>query len=230
MIDRGGFIGGTAAVLAAGSTADAQPSGERPGIDPALPADVYASSRNRAPLITRDMIAGEENRTAYDGIVNGGTLAGLQGPAGISLYSTKLNRAAAALNGALRVQSGLERRLAELAILVSARESNSAFEWNAHERVARTEGLSDEVIDVVRNRKTTSGLGEKEAAIITLGREAIGKHAVSPKTYATAQRLFGTEVLVNLCLLMGDYFMNALLLHVFDQQLPPGVTSTLPVP
>lgn len=59
---------------------------------------------------------------------------------------------------------------------------------------------------------------------------AIGKHAVSPATYATVQRLFGTETLVNICLLMGDYFMNALLLHVFDQQLPPGVTSTLPIP
>jgi hypothetical protein len=53
---------------------------------------------------------------------------------------------------------------------------------------------------------------------------------VSPVTYATVQRLFGTETLVNIRLLMGDYFMNALLRHVFDQQLPPGVTSTLPIP
>jgi hypothetical protein len=29
---------------------------------------------------------------------------------------------------------------------------------------------------------------------------------------------------------MGDYMMTALLLHTFDQQLPPGQTSTLPRP
>jgi 4-carboxymuconolactone decarboxylase len=132
------------------------------------------------------------------------------------------------LNQAVRAQNGLEPRLAELAILVSARECDSAFEWNAHERLAREQGLAQDTIDVVRYRRPVTGLAEAEAAIVTLGREAIGKRKVSPATYAQAQRVFGTERLVNICLLMGDYFMNALLLHVFDQQLPPGAVPALP--
>ncbi len=230
MTDRRAFIGGTAAALAAAQTPPAQAQGpaERPGTDPTLPKDVYASSRNRAPLITRDQVVGEENQRAYDAINHGSTIAGMQGPAGISLYSSKINRLAAALNVALRLQIGLDPKLAELAMLVAAREMDSAFEWSAHERAAHTVGLADDVIDVVRYRKPVTGLGESEAAIINLGREGIGKHAVSPQTYATAQRVFGTELLVNLCLLMGNYLMTGLLLHVFDQQLPPGVASTLP--
>jgi 4-carboxymuconolactone decarboxylase len=233
MTDRRRFIGGTAvAVLAAGNAlaANAQSPADQPGTDPSLPKDVYASSRNRAPLITRDMLVGEENQKAYDGIMHGTTIAGIQGPAGISLYSQKVNRIASQLNVALRTQSGLDPRLSEIVMLVAARESDQAFEWNAHERTGRAAGVEDSVIDVIRNRKPVNGLGDKEAAIVTLGREAIGKHKVAPKTFATAQRLFGTEALVNMCLLMGNYLMTGLLLTTFDQQLPPGVTSTLPIP
>jgi len=230
MIDRGRFIGATAAALAAANatSVQAQALADVPGTDPSLPKDVYASSRNRAPLITRDMIASEENKAAYDGIMHGSTIAGMQGPAGISLYSTKINRLTAQLNVALRLQNGLDARLSELAMIVASREADSAFEWNAHASNAPHVGLESHIVDVVRDRKPTTGLGEKEAAIIALGREAYGKHKVSPETFAAAQRLFGTETLVNLCLLMGNYMMTAGLLHAFDQQLPPGVVSTLP--
>jgi 4-carboxymuconolactone decarboxylase len=232
MIDRAGFIGATAAVLAtSGGAAEAQTAPEAPGSDPGLPRDVYASSRSRVPLIRREMLESDENRKAYDEVASGrSTTAGLQGPAGISLYSASAGRFATALNGNLRANSGLDARLRELAILVSARESESAVEWTAHEILARDAGLAGDVIDVVRYRKPVTGLGEREAAIIQLGREAIVQHKVSPKTYATAIRLFGTGTVVNICFLMGDYMMTALLLHTFDQQLPPGQTSTLPHP
>jgi hypothetical protein len=61
-----------------------------------------------------------------------------------------------------------------------------------------------------------------------LGREGVTQHSVAPQTFANAQRLFGTELLVNITLLMGNYLMTGLLLHVFDQQMPPGVSRTLP--
>jgi 4-carboxymuconolactone decarboxylase len=230
MIDRSTFIGVTAAALAAGTAGDAaaQTPAELPGTDPALPKDVYASSRNRAPLITREMLGSDENKKAYDGIMNGSTIAGMQGPAGISLYSSKINRIASQLNVALRLQNGLDPRLSELAMMVASREADSAFEWNAHEAAGRKLGIDQNLIDVVRFRKSTAGLDEREAAIISLGRETFGKHKVSPQTYATAQRLFGTETLVNVCLLMGNYVMTAGLLHAFDLQLPPGIVSSLP--
>jgi 4-carboxymuconolactone decarboxylase len=229
-MDRAGFIGTTAAALAAGGApADAQTAPERPGTDPTLPKDVYASSRSRVPLIRRDQLASDEDLAAYDAI---GTtsLAGLQGPAGINLYSLKATKLSTALNRYLRSGSVLDARLSELVMLVSAREMDSAFEWSAHEPAARKAGLEPNIIDVVRRRSPTAGLPEKEAAIIALGRESLGRHNVSPETFATAQRLFGNETLVNICLFLGNYAMTATLLHVFGQELPAGVTSTLPIP
>jgi 4-carboxymuconolactone decarboxylase len=232
MTDRRTFIGGTAAALATATAkaADAQAPPDRPGTDPTLPKDIYASSRNRAPLITRDMLTTDDSRKAYDDVMHGSTIAGMQGPAGIGLYGANTRRIVAELNETLRLHIGLDPKLSELVMMVAAREIDSAFEWSAHENAARKLGMPDELIAVVRDRKALTGIGEKEAAIITLGREGVTKHKVSPQTYATAQRLFGTELLVNICLLMGNYLMTGLVLQVFDQQLPPGVASTLPIP
>ena len=203
---------------------------ERPGTDPTLPDDVYASSRSRVPLIQREMLANEADRQRYDEAANDPrSLVGLRGPGGIRLYSPELSALARPLNQFLRFHSGLDRRLTEIAILMSAREMDQPFEWSAHERAARSEGVSEDVIDVVRYRRPTTGLGENEAAIIQLAREVFGAHRVSPATFATAQRLFGTEQLINICVLMGEYVTTGILLHAFDQQLPPGVETTLPI-
>lgn len=230
MTDRRSFIGGTAAALAAANAmpADAQAPADRPGTDPTLPKDVYASSRNRAPLITRDMLTTDDSRKAYDYVMHGSTIAGMQGPAGIGLYGSKTRLVVAELNQTLRLKIGLDPVLSELVMMVAAREIDSAFEWSAHERAARKLGMADEVIAVVRDRKPVTGIGEKEAAIIMLGREGVTQHNVVPQTFANARRLFGTELLVNITLLMGNYLMTGLLLHVFDQQMPPGVSQTLP--
>jgi 4-carboxymuconolactone decarboxylase len=202
---------------------------EQPGTDPTLPKDVYASSRARVPLIQRAQLTSDDDRARYDAI---GTtsLAGLQGPAGIALYSTKATAHSTALNRYLRSSSGLDRRLSELVMLVSAREMDSAFEWSAHEPVARSAGLEAAIIDIVRYRAPADGLPDREATIIALGREALGAHAVTPETFATAQRLFGTETLLNICLLLGNYAMTAVVLHTFGVELPPGVPQTLPIP
>ena len=45
-----------------------------------------------------------------------------------------------------------------MAILVTAREIDSQFEWTAHEPVALKEGLSQEIIDIVKYRKSVAGV------------------------------------------------------------------------
>ena len=117
-----------------------------------------------------------------------------------------------------------------MAILVTARESDSEYEWTAHEPQGLKAGLQPEVIDVVRFRKSTDGLAEKDAVIIQLGREVMGKHHVSSEVAARALNLFGKQGLVNIVSLMGDYAATAILLNAFDQHVRPTDKALLPIP
>ena len=191
------------------------------------PGDVFAESGSRLPPVRRESLDAE-GQALYDGIAGDPrSLRGLRGPAGISLNSPELYRRSRAYSHYLRFESGLDERLRELAILVTAREMDSHFEWHAHEAEGKRVGLDDAIIDIVRKRKRVRGIGAKEAAIITLGREAFRKHRVRRSTYATAIELFGAQTLVNIVSLMGEYSATALKLAVFAQQLPEGATSNL---
>ena len=72
-------------------------------------------------------------------------------------------------------------------------------------------------------------MSDREAAIIELGREAIGQHAVRSETYARAFELFGKEILLYLVALIGHYATTAILLAAFDQHLPSGQEPLLPL-
>jgi len=75
------------------------------------------------------------------------------------LHSPELSRRARPLNRYLRHEAGLGGRVRELAILTTARELDSQFEWAAHEPEAVAEGVSQEIIDIIKHRKDTSDLG-----------------------------------------------------------------------
>jgi 4-carboxymuconolactone decarboxylase len=134
------------------------------------------------------------------------------------------------VNQHLRYETALDRRLTELAILVTARELDHQFEWTAHEPAALREGLEPAIIDVVKYRKPVSGLGTREALIIRFGREVFGDRKVRSDTFAQAVEAFGREGVVNLAALMGEYAMTAVILDAVDQQLHPDQHPLLPLP
>ena len=194
-----------------------------------LPQDVYPDSLNRLPLVKREDLD-ETRKKVYDSIVSGryARRAGFQGPPGIKLH-TRHEAELTSLSSLGSVPDPGER-LMELGVLVTAREMNSQYEWTAHEPTALKSGLEQATIDVVKYRKDVTTLGEKEAAVIQLGREMFGKSKVSSDTFARALKLFGEEGLVNLVVHMGNYSGTALLLRTFDQQLRPDWKPLLPMP
>jgi putative methionine-R-sulfoxide reductase with GAF domain/alkylhydroperoxidase family enzyme len=194
--------------------------------DPAeagYPADVDPASGCRLPLPRREDLD-EAGQRVWDRLVDpaGGTLRGLKGPGGLQLHSPDLARHTRPLNQYLRYEAGLGGRLRELAILVTAREVDSRFEWAAHEAAALAEGIPRDVIDVVRHRKPIGGLAEEDAIVIELGREIFADRRVTPATFARALRRFGRRKLIDLVALMGNYAATAALLTAFDMQLDPG--------
>ena len=196
-----------------------------------LPKDVHPDSLSRLPLLKREEMD-ERGKRLYDAVVSphSRTLVGLQGPSGIWLHSPTLGEYVRVANQYLRYETNLDRRLTELAILVTARELDHQFEWTAHEPAALRDGLEPEIIDIVKYRKPIAGLGKKEALIVSFGRELFREKKVSSRTFAEAVEVFGQPGVVNLAALMGNYAMTAVILNAVDQRLPPDQTPLLPIP
>jgi 4-carboxymuconolactone decarboxylase len=194
------------------------------------PEDIDPQSQCRLPLPARDELDADGQRV-YDSLADpqGGSLRGLRGPGGIHLHSPGLARHTRPLNRYLRQEAGLGGQLRELAILVTARELDSQFEWAAHEAEARREGLSPEMIETIRHRRDTSRLDEADAVVIELGREIFAARKVASATFARALALFGRRKLIDLVALMGNYAATAAMLTAFDMQLDPGQEPPLPI-
>lgn len=193
-----------------------------------MPSDIDPHSGFRLPLLRREDLD-EAGKRAYDRAnTPGKTIAGLRGPAGIGLYSTKTVEARNAINQYLRSQV-FDPRIREVAILTVAREMDSQFEWTAHEPEALKVGVPPQVVDVIKHRSSTQSLSETDAAIIELGRQTFGDHKVTPEAFARIGAQFEPAKLVDLVLLMGEYAATAALLTVFDMQLPEGQKPPLPV-
>ena len=96
----------------------------------AMPSDIDPNSGFRLPLPKREDLdeAGKEH---YDRVsAPGASIAGLQGPSGnIQLYSPNTAEHVRALNSYLRFEAGFTPRVREVAILTTAREMDSQFEW-----------------------------------------------------------------------------------------------------
>jgi len=204
--------------------------GSPPTVGQIMPSDIDPQSGFRLPLPKREDLD-DAGKAHYDRVAApGATIAGLQGPSGIGLYSPKASEYARALNRYLRFEAGLAPRVREIAILTTAREMDSQFEWAAHEPEARKEGVEGRVIDIIKHRMPTAGLEETDATVIELGRQIFRDRKVTSDTFAKEKALFGANKLVELVMLMGNYAGTAALLTAVDMQLHPGQKPLLPMP
>lgn len=197
--------------------------------DRKLPDDIDPVSGYRLPLPDReglDPVA----RDIYDYFADpdGTTYVGLWGPGGIRLHSPRVAEHTQSINRYIRRESGIDPRLREIAVLITAREHDSQFEWCAHESEALKQGVSPEIIDIIKHRKPLDGLDDTDALVIQLGREVFGGPRVERETFARALSLFGERGLVDFVTLMGNYAATAALLKTFDLQIKPDWEPLLP--
>jgi 4-carboxymuconolactone decarboxylase len=202
-----------------------------PGVSP-LPKDVYPDSRNRLPLPKRDDMD-EEGKKIFDQLTRKSELpVGIE-QASVRLYSPKLALYMGEAAHYRKYESGLPNRLLEIAVLTTAREMDSQYEWTQWETHGRDPNdpqfIEPAIIDTIKYNRPAEGLGEKETAIIKLGREMFGQRKVSSETFAEVLRLFGRRDTVDLVELMVAYSSDAGELVAFDQQLREGQKPLLPL-
>ena len=186
-----------------------------------LPDDVHPASRSRLPPVDREGLD-TVRQEAYESAMQTTDSQGVpMGAAVLRLHGSGTD---------LRFSGPLGRRLTELAILTTAREHDQPYEWALHELDALAVGLDEVLIDIVRHRKSISGVGDPEAIIMEVGRELFATRKLSSDTYARALTRLGETNLVDLVDLVGRYSSTAATLTAFNQQMPMGWRQSLPLP
>jgi 4-carboxymuconolactone decarboxylase len=204
-----------------------------------LPKDIYPDSGNRLPLPKREDM-NEEGKKAFDQVnqPQRWPMSEAMTTRSVRLYADPRFAAGTdAKQRYLTYDTGLSARLVEISVLVAARAMDSQYEWTEWETYGRDpqdpRHIEPAIIDIIKYEKPVAGLGEKETAIINLGREMFGPRKqsfdnVSSATFAEVLRLFDRKGTVDVVHLMAQYAADAAELTAFDQHLKPGQKPLLP--
>lgn len=188
---------------------------------------------SRIPAITQEQFT-EVQRRLFDAITQskrgeGSNLeafltpeGGLRGPFNSFMYSPAIGDITQQLGAAVRYGTSIPPRSRELAILIVAAEWKAEYEFWAHAKIARKEGLPDHIIESVRCEKQPDFSDPTESAVYRFVRELIETHRVSDTLYKEAVQVLEVAGVVELVILVGYYHMISMMLNVFEISLPPG--------
>jgi 4-carboxymuconolactone decarboxylase len=191
-----------------------------------VPADIHPESLSRLPPVQRADLDAEGKRI-WDALAGTGKAIPRTGPSAVTMHSPKAAEPIYALNQVLR-KTVAGSKYFELAALVAAREFDQQYEWSAHEPTGLKAGLDQSVIDVVKFGRDLTGVPEKDATVIRLGRALFRDHKVSSDLWAKMEQHFGRQGAVEVTMIMADYAMAGFILTAVDQQLPPERKPLLP--
>jgi 4-carboxymuconolactone decarboxylase len=180
----------------------------------------------RVPVPTQESVP-HHLRDAFNAAVQSRGGVPRTGPGTVMLNSPEASRRASHLSDYLRRESTLPQNIQELAMLVTARELDCQYIWNAHAASGRKAGLSSSLVDALRDKQPLPPTNPDEAAVIRYGQEFFRTHRVSRGAFQTALEQFGGQGLTELTMLMGYYGMLAFCVNAFDGDLPSERTETI---
>src|ERR1700744_4300842 len=137
-----------------------------------------------------------EQKQAADAIV-AGPRGGLRGPCEPWLRSPVLADRAQKLGEYCRFNNSLPNDLSELAICLIGRHFKAQYEFYAHAALAKKAGLSAEVVEAIRTRRTPPFAREVERIVYDFITEYLATNRVSPANYKRAVDAFGEPGVVD---------------------------------
>lgn len=156
-----------------------------------------------------------EKITAKRGQMRGGPFASL-------MHHPALAEKVGDLGEFLRFGGTLPGDIREMAILITARSVNQAYEWVAHARIGRTEKLPDDVIERIRTRGDLATLPPRYARPAQVVQHVLRYESIPQGLQDEVKSELGMTELMELVTLAGQYRMIAGVLFAFDSPLPEG--------
>ncbi|HUK32960.1 MAG TPA: carboxymuconolactone decarboxylase family protein [Vicinamibacterales bacterium] len=179
-----------------------------------------SDSHARLPFLQRKDMS-EADQKIFDVLPGRGKDDVLRGPLAFAAYNPAAAKALFDLHNAA-VAGTLNAHVRELAIMVACRETHYNLEWNGHEPTALKNGVDATLLDVIRRRAPLTGVDEKDAAVVRLGRQMFGDKKVEPATFAKIVELYGRRGAMDMVAVMNTYAVSGFFAIAVDEQPAPG--------
>ncbi len=199
--------------------------------------DVQSADTRRFQLIPIDKLTPEQ-QALTDAIKSGprAKLASsgaskpgpLGGPFNVWLRSPGIGNLVQQLGEEIRFRSSLAGKLNELAILVTARNWTSQYEWVAHHKLALEGGLDPKIADAIAQGQRPAGMDADETLVYEFSSELQQTQGVSDAMHARAVARFGERGVVDLISVNGFYVLVSMCLNVDRTPVPPDTPLPLP--
>ncbi len=171
-----------------------------------------ALTGERFPEIPLDKMTPQQ-RTIVDAIMSG-PRKGMSGPFNAWLRSPELADRLQKVGEYVRFNSSLDKRLNEMAIIMTAQYWGSTYEWFAHAPLAIKAGLDHDIVAAIGAGNKPAKMKDDEAIVWEFATQLRRDHHVDDDVYAKAVDKFGETGVVDLIAVSGYYDVVSMTLNV----------------
>jgi 4-carboxymuconolactone decarboxylase len=180
---------------------------------------VALTSQRMAEIPLDKMTAAQ--RTIADAIVSG-PRKGMGGPFNAWLRSPELADRLQKVGEYVRFNSSLDRRVNEMAIIMTAQAWGSQYEWHAHAPLAIKAGLDPAIVAAIGAGRKPDNMKDDEAIVWEFTTQLRRDHGVDDAIYAKALEKFGENGIMDLVAVNGYYDVVSMTLNVARVSPPAG--------
>ena len=172
----------------------------------------YSVLPPRMPPLAHDQMNAAQQQAVADMLA--GPRGKVDGPYWAIMRSPGLSAAMQKTGEYFRFQCELDKRLTELAILLTARAWTQQYVWDFHAAVAVKAGVRSTSVEAIAEARRPLDLAEDEAVVYDFVAELLANKSVSDATYSRALPLLGETGLMDILGVVGYYSMLATVLNV----------------
>jgi 4-carboxymuconolactone decarboxylase len=183
-----------------------------------------ALTGERMPEIPLDKMSAAQ-RSIADAIMSGPRQR-MSGPFNAWLRSPELADRLQKVGEYVRFNTSLDKRVNEMAILMTAQAWGSQYEWYAHAPLALKAGLDPAIISAIGAGRKPDTMKDDEAIVWEFSTQLRRDHGVDDAIYAKALEKFGERGIVDLIGVNGYYDVVSMTLNV--AHVKPPADAELP--
>lgn len=169
------------------------------------------------PITSRTELPAE-HQAAADAVVK--VFGQIRGPFSVLLHSPQLAAQLIPLVPFIHHECIVEGRLRSIGILAASREYAAAYVWSAQVAAARRNGVSEELIGLLRAKAEPVKFPPQEREIVSYARQLARANRVDQATFDALKTRYGVQWLVELTAVLGYFAMVSGVANAFEVEAP----------